>query len=169
MRGSSHVTHPYRLQIAQGGLTVEPQAIRSIDPRRPASDEPNGRSLEGVSVLLVEDFADSRDLVTTILENAGAVVTPAADSSQALAALDRGSPDLILADIGLPGEDGFDLMRKVRARSGPEARVPAIALTAWGMPRDRARAKEVGYQAHLVKPIEPAALISVLEAFVAKV
>jgi circadian clock protein KaiC len=168
MRGSSHVTHPYRLQIARGGLTVEPEAIRSLDARRTASADPNHRSLQGVNVLLVEDFPDSREMVTTILENAGAVVNSAADSAQALAALERGAPDLIVADIGLPGEDGFDLMRKVRARSGPEARVPAIALTAWGMPRDRAQAKEVGYQAHLVKPIEPSTLISVLEALVTK-
>jgi CheY-like chemotaxis protein len=124
--------------------------------------------LEGVKVLVVEDFADSREMVTTILENAGAVVKPAADTAQALAALDRSAPDLILADIGLPGEDGFDLMRKVRARPGPEARVPAIALTAWGMARDRAQAKEVGYQAHLIKPIDPSTLISVLEALVTK-
>jgi CheY-like chemotaxis protein len=85
-----------------------------------------------------------------------------------MAALDRAAPDLIVADIGLPGEDGFDLMRKVRARQGPEAQVPAVALTAWGMARDRARAKDVGYHAHLVKPVEPSTLISVLEALVAK-
>jgi circadian clock protein KaiC len=168
MRGSRHVTHPYRLQIGQGGLTVEPQAVRSDDPRRPVAATASRRPLDGVNVLLVEDFADSREIVTAILEHAGAVVTAAADSSDAMAALDRAAPDLIVADIGLPDEDGFDLMRKVRARQGPEGQVPAVALTAWGLARDRARAKDVGYQAHLVKPIEPSTLISVLEALVAK-
>jgi circadian clock protein KaiC len=168
MRGSSHVTHPYRLQIAQGGLRVEPQPIRSIDPRRPGVTARPRPLLQGVHVLLVEDFQDSRDMVSAILETAGAVVTPVASSAEALEALDRAAPDLIVADIGLPGEDGFALMRKVRSRSGAQSQVPAVALTAWGMARDRARAKEVGFQAHLVKPIDPSTLVTVLEALVAK-
>jgi circadian clock protein KaiC len=168
MRGSSHVTHPYRLQIGQGGLTVEPQPIRGTDGGRGRRATETERPLEGVSVLLVEDFGDSREMVTTILQRAGAGVTPVTSSSEALAAFDSGPPDLVVADIGLPDEDGFDLIRKIRARPAPAGQVPAVALTAWGLPRDRARGKEAGFQAHLVKPIDPPTLVSVLGALVVK-
>ena len=73
-----------------------------------------------------------------------------------------------MADIGLPEEDGLQFMRRVRARGGKDADVPAVALTAWGLARDRALAKEAGFQAHLVKPVDPANLVSVLSALVAK-
>jgi len=179
MRGSSHVTYPYRLEIAQGGLQVEPPPIRTPvhtePPRIGGADlhQPTGpgkpdRQLQGVRVLLVEDYGDARDMVTTILQRAGAEVTPSSSSSEALARLDRQVPDLIVADIGLPHEDGIEFIRKVRSRPGAEARVPAVALTAWGLPRDRALAKEAGFQAHLVKPVDPSTLVSVLGALAVK-
>jgi CheY-like chemotaxis protein len=168
MRGSSHVTHPYRLQIAQGGLQVEPPPVLRADRRQVGPAPASERPLEGLRILLVEDFADAREIVTNVLRHAGAEVTASASSPEALATLEQGAPDVIVADIGLPGEDGLQFMRKVRARPGEEGRVPAVALTAWGLPRDRALAKEAGYQAHLVKPIEPATLVSVLGAMVGK-
>jgi circadian clock protein KaiC len=166
MRGSSHVTHPYRLIIAQGGLQVEPSALRPEDRRQPGSAPE--LALEGVRILLVEDFGDAREVVTKILRQSGADVIPSATSSEALAKLDRETPDLIVADIGLPEEDGLQFMRKVRARGGKESDVPAVALTAWGLARDRALAKEAGFQAHLVKPVDPVNLVSVLSALVTK-
>jgi circadian clock protein KaiC len=166
MRGSSHVTHPYRLIIAQGGLQVEPSALRPEDRRHP--DSAPELALEGVRILLVEDFGDAREVVTKILRQSGADVIPSATSAEALAKLDRETPDLIVADIGLPEEDGLQFMRRVRARGGKGADVPAVALTAWGLARDRALAKEAGFQAHLVKPVDPANLVSVLSALVAK-
>lgn len=168
MRGSSHVTHPYRLQIAQGGLQVEPPPVLRADRRQVGPAPAAERPLEGLRILLVEDFADAREVVTNVLRHAGAEVTASASSPEALATLEQGAPDVIVADIGLPGEDGLQFMRKVRARPGEEGRVPALALTAWGLPRDRALAKEAGYQAHLVKPIEPSTLVSVLGAMVVK-
>ena len=177
MRGSSHVTYPYRLQIAQGGLQVEPPTIRPpSDPHRTrAADShqppPAGtaeRPLQGLRVLLVEDFADAREIVTTILERAGAEVTPSGSSSEALERIDRQVPDLIVADIGLPHEDGIEFIRRVRARGGRESAVPAVALTAWALPRDRARAKDAGFQAHLVKPVDPTTLVSVVGALAVK-
>jgi CheY-like chemotaxis protein len=168
MRGSSHVTHPYRLQIAQGGLQVEPPPVVRADRRQVGAALASERPLEGLRILLVEDFADAREIVTNVLRHAGAEVTASASSPEALATLEQGAPDVIVADIGLPGEDGLQFMRKVRARPGEEGRVPAVALTAWGLPRDRELAKEAGYQAHLVKPIEPATLVSVLGAMVGK-
>jgi circadian clock protein KaiC len=174
MRGSSHVTYPYRLAIAQGGLQVEPPTIRprpSSDVQRTrAGDDgqpPPGvpeRPLQGLRVLLVEDFGDAREIVTTILERAGAEVTPSGSSAEALAQIDRQVPDLIVADIGLPHEDGIAFIRRVRARTGQESTVPAVALTAWALPQDRARAKEAGFHAHLVKPVDPSTLVSVVSA-----
>jgi CheY-like chemotaxis protein len=175
MRGSSHVTYPYRLEIAQGGLQVEPPTIRprpssdvhrtrAADDRQPPPPGVSERPLQGLRVLLVEDFGDAREIVTTILERAGAEVTPAGSSAQALEQIDRQIPDLIVADIGLPHEDGIEFIRRVRARGGREGAVPAVALTAWALPQDRARAKEAGFHAHLVKPVDPSTLVSVVGA-----
>jgi circadian clock protein KaiC len=174
MRGSSHVTYPYRLAIAKGGLQVEPPTIRprpssdvhrtrAADDGQPPPDVPE-RPLQGLHVLLVEDFGDAREIVTTILERAGAEVTPSGSSAEALAQIDRQVPDLIVADIGLPHEDGIEFIRRVRARTGRESTVPAVALTAWALPQDRARAKEAGFHAHLVKPVDPSTLVSVVGA-----
>ena len=174
MRGSSHVTYPYRLEIGQGGLQVEPptvrppttdgQRTRATDGNQPPPPGVAERPLQGLRVLLVEDFGDARDIVTTILERAGADVTPSGSSAEALERIDRQVPDLIVADIGLPHEDGIEFIRRVRARGGRESTVPAVALTAWALPRDRARTKEAGYQAHLVKPVDPSTLVSVVGA-----
>jgi circadian clock protein KaiC len=179
MRGSSHVTYPYRLELAQGGLHVEPPTIRAgvraEAPRTRTADGPqppapgvSERPLQGMCVLVVEDFDDAREIVTTILRSAGAEVIASASSSEALAVLDRQVPDVIVADIGMPHENGIEFIRRVRARSGREASVPAVALTAWGLPRDRARAKEAGFQAHLIKPVDPSTLVSVLGALAVK-
>jgi len=175
MRGSSHVTYPYRLQIGQGGLQVEPPTIRprpssdvhrtrAADDGQPPPPGTSERPLQGLRVLLVEDFGDAREIVTTILERAGADVTPSGTSAEALAQIDRQVPDLIVADIGLPQEDGIEFIRRVRARGGREGAVPAVALTAWALPQDRARAKEAGFHAHLVKPVDPCTLVSVVSA-----
>jgi len=175
MRGSSHVTYPYRLEIAQGGLQVEPPTLRGPSrterPWTRSADAPRAvippappTSLQGIRVLLVEDHTDARDIVTAILKQAGAEVTPVATSAEALAQIERERPDVIVADIGLPDEDGIEFIRKVRSHPAEHSAVPAVALTAWGLPQDRARAKEAGYHAHLVKPVEPATLLSVVGA-----
>ena len=84
--------------------------------------------------------------------------------AEGLAQVDRQPPDVIVADIGLPDEDGIEFIRRVRARPGEVSKVPAVALTAWGLPQDRARARDGGFQAHLVKPVDPSTLVSVLGA-----
>jgi CheY-like chemotaxis protein len=122
------------------------------------------RPLQGLRVLVVEDFGDAREIVTTILERAGAEVTASGSSAEAMDRIDRQVFDLIVADIGLPHEDGIAFIRRVRARGGREAAVPAVALTAWALPQDRVRAKEAGFHAHLVKPVDPSTLVSVVGA-----
>jgi PAS domain S-box-containing protein len=119
--------------------------------------------LEGVRVLLVEDEQDTRDLVKTILEQCGAEVVAVGSAAEALSALERIKPNVLVSDIGMPGESGYELIRQVRAR-GPErgGRVPAVALTAYAGPKDRRRALMAGFQTHLAKPVEPDELLAVV-------
>ena len=163
MRGSSHVTHPYRLQIGKGGLQVEPQAFKpgSTDGA-PARTVDRARRLEGSRVLLVEDFTDARETIRIGLQREGAVVTEASTAAEAFGIVTSTSLDAIVCDIGLPGEDGLSFIRKVRGLPGAAGRIPAAALTAWGLEEDRARAVDAGFQAYLVKPTDPATLANVV-------
>ena len=114
------------------------------------------QSLEGLRVLVLENEPDARDLFTALLEESGAHVTAAASAGEALALLDTRAVDVIVADIGLPDEDGYAFIRKVRIREGGGPHhVPALALTAYARPEDRERALTSGYQMHLAKPVAP--------------
>jgi CheY-like chemotaxis protein len=117
--------------------------------------------LAGVRVVVVEDEADTRELLAVALQQCGAEVAAFGSVPEALAAFDRAVPDVLLSDIGVPGEDGYSLIRKVRAREPTRGgNVPAAALTAYARAEDRLRALEAGYQTHLAKPIDPAELIA---------
>jgi CheY-like chemotaxis protein len=120
-------------------------------------------SLAGFSVVLVEDHNDSRELFVEALKNAGAAVISFSASDEAFRALDSVRPSVVVADIGLPGEDGYAFIRRVRAHSTPAVRgVPAIAVTAYTTVPDRKEALAVGYQHHLSKPIDPQQLIETI-------
>jgi PAS domain S-box-containing protein len=117
-------------------------------------------SLEGVTVLVVDDDADSRDLLTACLEVSSASVLTAASAAEALEVLQRERVDALLADIAMPGEDGYALIRKVRALESPlTATIPAAALTSFTHEDDRQRALQAGFQLHLAKPIESRSLV----------
>ncbi|MDT5122327.1 MAG: hypothetical protein QOC96_1809 [Acidobacteriota bacterium] len=120
-------------------------------------------ALEGVRVLLVDDEPDARVMLTTIIEQCGTDVMAVASAAEALAALDSFQPDVLISDLGMPDEDGYSLIRKVRALN-PEhgGKIPAIALTAYALEEDRMRALLAGYQIHIAKPVNPAELIAVL-------
>jgi CheY-like chemotaxis protein len=120
-------------------------------------------ALEGLHVLLVEDEQDTLELVKAILERYGAQVTAVASADEALASLERTKPDVLVSDIGMPGRNGYELIKKIRALE-PErgGRVPAVALTAYAGSRDRRRALVAGFQVHLAKPIEPDELLAVV-------
>jgi len=125
-------------------------------------------SLEGLTILVVDDEADARDLLTVVLEARQARVTTVASAAQAYETLAWLRPDVIISDIGMPGEDGYMFMRRVRLE---EARArygwkPAIALTAHARAEDRLRALSAGYQAHVAKPVEPAELVAVIASLV---
>jgi signal transduction histidine kinase/ActR/RegA family two-component response regulator len=112
-----------------------------------------GADLRGARVLLVDDDPDGRELCGIVLEKHGAEVHTAAGAQQALAALEANAFHVLVSDIGMPGIDGYELLRRVRAMKGPAARVPAIALTAFAGPEDRARALRAGFRQHLTKPV----------------
>ena len=119
--------------------------------------------LSGVRVLVVEDEADTRDLLSAALGRSGAQVEPAASAEEAFDALRRRPPDVLVCDIGMPGEDGYALLSRVRAMAAEDGGlVPAVALTAYAGADDRRRALAAGYQVHLGKPVDPDELISVV-------
>jgi hypothetical protein len=128
------------------------------------------QSLEGLRVLVLENEPDSRDLFTALLEESGAHVMAVASAREALALLDTRSVDVIVADIGLPDEDGYAFIRQVRIREGGGPHhVPALALTAYARPEDRERALTSGYQMHVAKPVAPDQLIAAVATLTRKV
>jgi CheY-like chemotaxis protein len=126
------------------------------------SDEVDSPKLDGLSVLVVDDHRDSLELAGQILSDAGAIVQLAESAAEALECVKRHSPDLIVSDIEMAGEDGYDFIRRVRLL--PESaggRRPAIALTAGARSVDRQRALRAGYQMHLTKPVDKGDLLTV--------
>ena len=124
---------------------------------------PEGPDLEGITVLLVEDDADTRELVTTMLREFGARVVAVNSAKDALASIQREVPSVVVSDIGMSVENGYDLIRQVRALA-PEkgGNIPAVALTAYAGPTDRRRALLAGFHVHLAKPVEPDELLAVI-------
>lgn len=126
---------------------------------RTRSDSP----LDGVRVVLVDDHATVRAVITMLLERFGALVTPVAGVPAALEALEHDRPDVLISDIEMPGEDGYALMRRVRALP-PErgGEVPAVALTGLHSAEDRVRILQAGFQSHLSKPVDARGLTAVV-------
>lgn len=125
--------------------------------------------LRGTRVLVVDDDADNREMLAIILGHSGALVATADCAAEALCVLEREHSQVLISDIGLPGEDGFSLLRKVRALPASRGgNIPAIALTGHGSREDRAHTLGEGFQVHLTKPIALdemlAALVGVLQS-----
>jgi CheY-like chemotaxis protein len=116
----------------------------------PASPVP---SLDGTRVLLVENEDDSREAMALSLRSYGATVLTAASAAEARHILHHQQADVLLVDIGLPGEDGYSLLKSVRA-GGRHAAAPAAAITAYARTEDRSAARDAGFDDHLVKPID---------------
>ena len=114
--------------------------------------------LREIRVLLVEDEPDSRDLMVALLTSKGAKVTAVSTTREAVAQLNGHLPDLMIADIGLPDQDGYELIRQVRRLDGASG-LPAVALTACAQPGDRDRALAAGFQLHIAKPVHPAEFV----------
>lgn len=122
-------------------------------------------SLDGVDVLLVDDEPDARELMQQVLSDAGAHVRLASSAPEAYEAWRERAPEVLVSDIGMPGEDGYSLISRIRHQEHDRARVPAIALTAFARAEDRRRALLSGFQLHLPKPVEPAELVAAVASF----
>jgi signal transduction histidine kinase len=119
-----------------------------------------GPRLAGTKVVIVDDDGDARDVLRTILEDAGASVTASCSASEARDILSDAHPDLLIADIGMPEEDGYSLIRSIRGLDTDLSHVPAIALTAHTRPEDVELALRAGFQIHMAKPIDSARLVA---------
>ena len=124
----------------------------------------SSRSLSGRTILVVEDHDDAREMVASVLGAAGAEVMTASSTAEALDRLSRTTPDVLVADLGLPGEDGCALLARVRAMK--IAGLPAVALTAYARASDRERAIAAGFVRYVVKPVDPDELVGVLVSIV---
>jgi CheY-like chemotaxis protein len=129
----------------------------SAPPHRPRDASTSGMRgvLEGLRVVVVDDDPDARDLLTTVLTQRSAQVFAAESASEAFQLLQRERPDVLISDIAMPEEDGYTLIRRVRALPEAEGgRTPAVAVTAYAGRADRNRALEAGFDAHYAKPID---------------
>jgi signal transduction histidine kinase/ActR/RegA family two-component response regulator len=145
-----------RLPIAQSqGQGVE-QALRPVQADVSAP-------LTGLRILVIDDEDDARTLARRVLEERGAQVVTVSSAAEAMATVDDSSPpSVIVSDIGMPEQDGYDLIKLVRDLPGEAGRVPAVALTALARAEDRKRALSAGYQRHVSKPVDPAELVAVI-------
>jgi PAS domain S-box-containing protein len=133
--------------------------------RRDTLDAVASSTLSGYRILVVDDEEDARDLAATILESAGAEVQTASSVADALEKLDAGSPDALLADIGMPGADGYTLIREVRSREMRTGlHLPVAAITAYAGERDRARVMAAGFDRHVPKPISRSSIVTAVLA-----
>ena len=161
--GSVEAHSPGRDQGAVFTVRLRLQPDARTDPPPPRAEEGAAARLSNVRALVVDDEADTRDLLATALGHSGADVQTVASAHEALAALRQRPPDIIVCDIGMPGEDGLALLAQVRALTPAEGGlVPAVALTGYARPDDRRRALAAGYQVHLSKPVDPAELVAVV-------
>lgn len=139
-------------------------SLKVDDIRRPRIAETpaaEATRLDGIRVLLAEDDADGQRVLTLILEIAGATVEAVGSVRGALSAFDGFRPDVLVSAVGLPDEDGYALIRRVRAReTDHDGKTPAIALTGYVTPEDRARLLAAGFQLHLRKPVEPSEIVA---------
>jgi PAS domain S-box-containing protein len=126
----------------------------------------NRHDLKGLRVLLVEDEPDARELIAMLLKGSGADVEAVDSVGSALQRLPLFLPDVLLSDIGLPRESGYDLIRRVRSLASDVKKVPAIALTAFATENDRKQSLSAGFQAHLAKPVEPAHLLKTIKSVI---
>ena len=150
----------FRVKLPLDGTVARPETNAV-----PAGWVPRG--LEGlatlgrVRVLVVDDESDARDSITAVLAHCGAEVTPAASVQEAMTTFEVSPPDVLVADLAMPGEDGYELIRQVRMfeRAGGR-RMPAIAVTALASAEDRRRALAAGFDVHLAKPTEPSDIVA---------
>ncbi|MDZ8189122.1 MAG: ATP-binding protein [Nostoc sp. ChiSLP02] len=167
--GTIHADSPGKQQGAT--FTVKLPILKSLPLPSPAlvSSPPFSPSLAGVRILVVDNQVDSRELIITVLEQCQAEVRAVASVPEALEIIRDWKPHVLVSDIGMPEENGYSLIRKLRSQP-PElgGNIPAAALTAYAKAEERVRAIQEGYQLHLPKPVEPAELATVVASLVGR-
>jgi CheY-like chemotaxis protein len=149
----------YQVDRADGRIHPGAQDLAS-------SAEPTDR-LDEVRVLVVDDEEDTRELLEAGLAKCGANVTVAGSAAEGFELLSREKPDVVISDIGMPREDGYQFIQRVRELSSDRGgRVPAVALTAYARFEDRLKALRAGYQMHVPKPVELTELVAVISSLV---
>ncbi len=135
----------------------------TVDPSMSAKEFVRPPELIDMKILVVDDEADTREMVATLLGNCGAQVRSAASAAEAFRLFVDERPDVVVSDIGMPGEDGYSLIARLRALAPAEGgHVPVIALTAYARTQDRTRALLAGFNNHVAKPVEPSELLAVV-------
>lgn len=125
-------------------------------------------NIKGVRILVVDDLADARDFIITVLEMSQAEVIAVSSAQEALEMIQNETFDILISDIGMPDEDGYSLIRKVR-KLAKGRDLPAVALTAYARAEDRTRSLSEGFQMHLSKPVDPTELVSVVASLMKKI
>jgi len=148
-------------------VRVEAPVVPVYPIIEPELSFPNLPSLKGIRVLVVDDELDSREFTAMVLEECGAVVVAAASVSEALAAFAESSLDVLVSDIGMPEEDGYSLIARIRGMK--QGGIPAVALTAYARVEDKSKAISAGFEMHLSKPVEPAELATVVASLASRV
>jgi CheY-like chemotaxis protein len=150
--------------MASPEILLQPEKRLGADLK--STTQPNhgrNQNLVGVRVLVVEDDLDTLEILKVVLQSRGAEVITAASAGEALKALERFRPDVLVSDIAMPEQDGYELIEHVR-QLGPErgGSIPAVALTAYARVEDRIRALTAGFQMHVPKPVDPVELVAVV-------
>jgi signal transduction histidine kinase/CheY-like chemotaxis protein len=163
-RGSQFIISlPVVIAHSDDETKSHPQAVFSTD-----GSQPERIDLRGVKVLLVDDDADARDVMVRVISGCAAEVTAVASASEALKAIALLRPDVLISDIGLPGEDGYELIRKIRML-GEGGDTAAIALTALSRLEDRTQALLAGFQIHLKKPVDTRELLITIASLAGRI
>jgi len=159
-------TENWRLDGMVESLTEERSTSLISSSQTMQIPAPEIPSLNHVRVLVVEDHADNRDFVQEVLEDVGATVIATSCTQEAIAVLDQFYPDVIVSDLAMPGEDGYQFIRQVR--NSQQKEIPAIALSAYVRPEDRRQALNAGFHMHISKPIDAQELITVIAQLIKK-
>jgi signal transduction histidine kinase/DNA-binding response OmpR family regulator len=148
---------PLKTDYRKLDVGTELSSIQSTDGEHSIHSAP---TLDGLRILVVDDEADTLELVAAVLAESGAEVMSTASAAEALSTLKVWVADLIISDIGMPEEDGYSLIRKVRQLGPQYSQIPAVALTAYASIEDQTRVLSAGFQMHIAKPVVPAELIA---------
>jgi len=154
------------LPVTTAGLASPARRHPTVTPIAQSARIPR---LESISALVVDDDPETREALRSLLTSVGASVRTAETGEGAIAVLAELNPDVLISDLGMPGRDGYWLIKEIRAReksTGASEHLPVVALTAYGRVEDRVEVFAAGFDSHVVKPVDPAELAAVIKRLV---